>query len=190
MAHLFDVFRQAVTAVRPIIALVCAAVILLFIKQYTEFTDRIRPRPMQVSESRAAGQYDVRITCTFEARGNAFGRPALRVKFRDRVLIERTEAVAAGELVEVQDVPDVQVGWNEFLIEVTPAEDGSVAADSAFSLDNTAVAEAPTIARAVNIQIRRDDLIMAERVIWSSRSGPFGELVRIGVDQTANEHEH
>ncbi len=178
---------------RPIIALVIAALIIGFVHQYTQFTERIRPRPVQFFEQKAAGVYDIRVICTFDAAGTDFGSPALSIKFRGQVLVEVPDRVAAGQVVEATDVPDIKVGPNEFLVQVTPRETGQQASsDSPFSLDTpvtTGVEDPGGIARAVRLEIRRDGVTVAQRNIWSSAPGPFGELVRLEVAGPTGEDD-
>ena len=176
---------------RPFFAILFAILIIAFIYQYTQFTNRIRPKPLQISERQASGTYDVRIVCTFDAEGDVFGIPrraALSVAFRDRVLLERDEFIAAGQVIEVKDVPDIKVGWNDFSIQVNPKQSGAQASDDAFSLDSPGAADqSAAIARAVRVEIRRSGVVVAEQVIWSSAPGPFGELVRIEVSESVDD---
>ncbi len=175
--------------IRPVLAVLIAASILLFVWQYAEFTDRIRPAPVRIVEDAAAGQFDVRVVCTFDCAGNDFGSPALRVRFRDRVLMERQESVAAGEVITVRNVPDVKQGFNDFLVQATPLETAG-AATGAFSLEAPAPGSRgeTAIARAVRVEILQDGFVVADELLWSGSSGPFGELVRIQVGGAGHSH--
>ncbi|MGI9517205.1 MAG: hypothetical protein ACR2NP_09175 [Pirellulaceae bacterium] len=176
--------------IRPVLAALIAASILLFVWQYAKFTDRIRPEPVQIIEDAAAGQYDVRVVCTCDCAGNAFGSPALRVRFRDRVLIERVDKLAAGEVLLIRDVPDVKLGFNDFLVHVTPAETAGSGATGAFSVEAPAAESSVQtwVARAVRVEILRDGFTVADELLWSATPGPFGELVRINVGGAVHTH--
>lgn len=169
--------------IRPVLAFIIAAVIILFVWQYTQFVDRIRPEPIQITRQQSSGKFDLRVITTFAAVGNDFGSPALSVKFRGRMLIERFESIVAGHVVEVRDVEGIVVGPNEFLVQVTPVEELTDTNSGAFSLDSPTsdAQENESIARAVRVEILRDGAIVESQLIWSSSQGPFGELVRIDV---------
>lgn len=175
--------------IRPILAVLIAAFILLFVWQYAAFTDRIRPEPLQVVETAAAGQYDIRVNCTFPCQGNAFGSPAISVRFRDRVLDEVTDPFPAGKTLIIEDVPDIKQGWNDFLVEVTPVESLDGQASSAFQLDAAEGDDLENpIARAIRVQVLHDGNVIASELVWSDGSGPFGELVRIQVARPDHPH--
>ena len=176
--------------IRTVMAAVIAASIILFVWQYAAFTDRIRPEPIQIIEMSAQGQYDVRVVCTFDCLGNAFGSPAIVIKFRDQVVAERKEHLAAGEVLLVKNVSDIKQGLNDFLIQVTPAEGTAVAPGGAFSLNPPSGESVPsTVARAVNVEILHNGNRIAGDLFWSSVSGPFGQLVKIRVDKEEHEHQ-
>ena len=83
--------------IRTSLAVILAAAILLCVWRYAEFTDQIKPVPVQFVETAAGGNYSLRVMCTFPCAGNAFGFPAVKVGFRDRILLERQGHVSAGK---------------------------------------------------------------------------------------------
>ncbi len=176
--------------IRPIMAVVIATAIILFVWQYAAFIDRIRPEPIQIVEVEAQGRYDVRVVCTFDCQGNDFGLPAIKVQFRDRILIERKDLVPASQVVTIEGVPDVKQGLNDFHVQVTPVEDADsgTADGGAFSLEPQKQTSAASIARAVRVEILHEGHLIASELIWSNSSGPFGELVKIQVEKDGHRH--
>lgn len=190
---------------RPILAFIIATSIILFVWWYADFTDRIRPEPIKVVETDAGGRYDVRISCTFDCEGTAFGS-SLKVMFRDRVLYDaKTQFIPAGKTITVRDVPDIKVGKNEFFVYAQPKEvigefgaESSEAAGGAFSLDGPPAdnpqqskpteASINDVARALRIEILHDGYSIADEQFWASRRGPLGEPVRIQVGDDSHEH--
>lgn len=165
--------------IRPVLALVIAALLIVFVDQYARFTDRIRPEPMSFTEKAATGEYVVTIVSTCDLQGNDFGSDAISVQFRDKVLVSDPGPIAAGQVIEISDVQDIKVGLNEFLILATPMESEL---SSAFSLD-PAEDKNSSIARAVKIEITRDGTLLGNAIVWSNQHGPFSELLRIQVDE-------
>ena len=176
---------------RALLAVVISALIVVFVWQYASFTDRIKPEPVQIVEQVASGKYEIRIVCTFACAGNEFGIPAVRVAFRDQVLLERNEPLPAGQEVQIQDVGQVKQGMNDIHVQVNPAGAEAAAVGGAFSLEDPASrppdAESDSIARAVRVAILRDGYEVAEQVIWSAAPGPFGELIPFRIDLN---HDH
>ena len=124
--------------IRPILAILITSSILLFVWQYAAFIERNRPAPIEIQETSAAGRFDVKVVCTCDCQGNAFGNSAIKIEFRDRVLEDRTELTVAGHEILIEDVADVVVGLNDFNVQVTPVENSSTASGGAFSLEGPA----------------------------------------------------
>lgn len=174
---------------RTILAFVLSLTIGMLVWGYAVFIEQIRPVTSQVVERDAGGQYRVKVVCTFDCQGNAFGMPAVKVSFRDQVLLETTELVPSGTPLVVEDVSQVKQGLNDFLIQCTPVETSGSNSGGAFSLkprDNRSDGE---IARAVRVLILRDGYEIARQVIWSDQTGPISELVRIEVLAELDEED-
>ena len=183
---------------RPILALIIAASIIVLVWQYASFTERIRLQPIQLVEQGAKGRYDVRVSCTFDCQGDAFAS-SMKIQFRDRVLTEKkTELVAAGQVVTIRGVPDVKVGKNEFFVKLQPVktigDDRSAPANPAFSLDRSSETKSEKttvvapVARAVKVEILRDGYAIASKVYWSDLRGPIGESIMVEVGKDTHGH--
>ena len=165
--------------------------ILLFVQQYAAFTERIRPQPVVVQEADASGIYSLRVVTTFDCEGSAFGNPALSIQFRDQPLVTLSETLAAGDVVEVLEVPDVKIGYNDFLFQFCPKETAASPAPGAFQLDVPAPGDrdsetdvpvrSQSILRAAKIEIMQDGRVVGSELIAVERTGPFSELLRIQV---------
>lgn len=176
--------------IRPVLAILIATSIMVFVWQYASFVERTRPEPVNIVEFAAEGQYDVHIVCTFDCEGNAFGFPAAKVLFRGRDLLELEpgERIVAGQKIAIRDVPDIKQGLNDFHVQVTPAETDSTPG-GAFSLRRpTEPAGKTSVARAVRVVVLHNGYEIASEMIWSAAAGPFGELVSIDVPRASHRH--
>ena len=127
--------------IRPILAVLITTSILLFVWQYAAFIERNRPAPIEIQVTSGAGRFDVKVVCTCDCQGNAYGNSAIKIEFRDRVLEDRTELTVAGQEILIVDVADIVVGLNDFNVQVTPVENSSTASGGgAFSLEGPAEA--------------------------------------------------
>ena len=167
--------------IRTLLAVVLAALIVGFVWSYAFFTDQIKPLPTQVAELDSSGRYDINVVCTFDIQGNSFGFPAIKVAFRDNVLLESNELMAAGVPVKIENVTDIKQGLNDFLIQVTPVETGSQSSGGAFGLDSPTQTPQSEIARSFRVSIIRDGNEMAHELVWADQKGPISKLVRIDV---------
>lgn len=166
---------------RTFLAFAFSIAIGMMVWGYAVFIEQIRPEPNQMVEQAANGKYDIKVVCTFDCQGNDFGMPAVKVSFRDQVLLETADFIASGTPLLVEDVLQVKLGNNDFLIQCTPVETSGVTSGGAFSLKPPGTRSNAEIARAVQVVILRDDYEIAKQIIWSDQIGPVSELVRIEV---------
>ena len=167
--------------IRTLMAVVLAVLIVGFVWSYAFFTNQIKPVPTQVAEWDADGSYDINVVSTFDVQGNRFGFPAIKVAFRDQVLLESNALIAAGVPVTIENVADIKKGLNDFLVQVTPVETSSQSSGGAFSLEASTQTPQSEIARAFRVSILRDGYEIAHEVVWADQKGPISELVRINV---------
>jgi hypothetical protein len=130
-----------------------------------------------VEEAAAAGVFSAEITLTFDAAPDEFALEPIALVFKqqDRVLLERTEKVAAGEPIVIDHLPGIIAGRNEFYFECIPSP-----------------ADQP-LARAVRVRLLRDGAEVADATLWA----PAGQTPRgrITLDVPAAQaskdpHEH
>ena len=164
---------------RTILAFTFSIAIGMLVWGYAVFIEQIRPPASQVVEREATGRYDIKVVCTFDCKGNDFGMAAVKVAFRDQVLLETADLIASGTPLVVEDVLQVKQGVNDFLIQCTPVETSGINSGGAFSLEPRDTRTDVEVARAVRVIILRDGYEIARQVIWSDQTGPISELVRI-----------
>ena len=170
--------------------------IIVMVQQYSLFTERIRPEPIEIIEEAATGRYALRVITTFDCQGNDFGAAALSVQFRDQTLLKEPGPIHAGQIVQIHDLENVKIGYNEFLVQFCPVEPESNGLSDAFRLDTvtrptedaTQEADSPslssgerTISRAAKIEVWCDNRVVGRELVWAEQSGPFSKLVRIEV---------
>jgi len=175
--------------IRPIMALLIATSLILFVWQYAAFTERIRPQPMQITEQNSTGRYDIKMVCTFDCQGNDFGFAAAKIQFRGKTLLERQDNLPAGQPLIAKDVTEIKIGRNDFHVQVTPVETATGAAPGgAFALQDAAESREPAaIARSIRVEILKDGYLIASEQIWSDQPGPFGDLVMIKVPNPVSD---
>jgi hypothetical protein len=139
---------------RPFLALIISAGILLGVHSYLRFAQSLRGQHHAdaASESVAAsGKYSAEITLTFDAQADEFALEptSLVLKKQNQVLLQRAELVPAGTPLVVENIAGIVEGENEFYFACVPKEDGRA------------------IARAVRIRILRDGVPVADKTLWA-----------------------
>lgn len=163
---------------RPIIALALSAGILLGVKVYLEFAASARGGRVGVvvPETAAHGKFSVEITLTFDAQADDFSlEPVAAVlRLQDKTLLRREGLIPAGESLQIDDVPGLVEGVNEFYFECTPKDDGR------------------QIARAVRLRVKRDDVVVADQTLWADAGQtPRGVIsMDVPVTPSAKAHDH
>jgi hypothetical protein len=146
---------------RPLLALIVAGAILGGLQLYMRTRPQPAGRQAGVAEHMAEGHFSVELTLTFDAGPDAFAvdladAAALLVRLRGREILRRSEAIAAGQQLRVDDVAGVVSGHNEFYVQATPRD--AVAA----------------VSRAVRVRILRDGHPIADQTLWAEP----GEVVQ------------
>jgi len=185
---------------RPLLVLLMATAVWGSLTLFQKFQASL-PKPEAVENVRAAAQsvYEIEITLTFDAHGDAFSPLALRVSLDgvDEPLFESNTVVRAGVPVLISPVVGIKVGVNELLIEV-----GSGAVDgAAFAVlggtDEPAARDAPLhqIARAIRVQVMANEEVIVDQTLWSEPGNTISGLIVIDVPEntaasvTPAEHE-
>ena len=134
---------------RPIIALVIAAAIILGVQGYISATAHTGGTATKVTFVEAEGKFVVELLLTFDAGPDEFAleadnAPSVVLSLAGKELLRRSEVVKAGETI-VLDAPGVVEGTNEFLLVSSPVEDD------------------PDAVRAARIRVlKNDDLVVEE----------------------------
>lgn len=148
---------------RPLLALLLSAAILLGVRSYLQFAESLRGGPpVVVEETAASGTFSVEVTLTFDAQADDFSLEPVSLVLRrhGQTLLKREGLVPAGEPLVVPDVPGVVEGRNEFYFECVPRDDGSL------------------LARAVRVRVLRDDVPVADETLWAAPGHtPRGTIV-------------
>ncbi len=163
---------------RPLLALLLSAAILLGVRAYLQFAVSLRrPVVSVVEEAAATGIFSAEITLTFAAAPDEFSLEPVSLVFKqqDRVLLERRDLVRAGEPLVIDNLSGIVAGRNEFYFECIPSP-----------------SEQP-LARAVRVRLLRDGVEVADTTLWA----PPGQTPRgrITLDvpaasATKDHHDH
>jgi hypothetical protein len=147
---------------RPILAIVISAGILLGVHSYLRLAQSLRGKPAAEEESAASGKYSADITLTFDAQADEFALEPVSLFFKrqDQVLLKREGFIPAGEPLAVENIPGIVEGENEFYFECVPKEDGK------------------QLARAVRVRLFHDGAPVAEQTLWAEPGMvPHGAVV-------------
>ena len=139
---------------RPVIAIVLSAAILLGVQGYLRFAESLRAQNAVVAEvTTAAGIFSADITLTFAAEADSFSvePTSLLLRQRDQVLLKKEGLVLAGEPLVVSPIENIVEGTNEFYFECIPREQSTEPSDNQRPLS-----------RAVRVRIFRDGQLLAE----------------------------
>ncbi|MBP87709.1 MAG: hypothetical protein CMJ64_13465 [Planctomycetaceae bacterium] len=161
---------------RPLAAILIAAVTLGTVKAYTLF-ERSLPAPVVIANAldRAAGKFSVEVALTFDAAPDDFALEPLSVliQLQGSELFRSQERLPAGQAIVLEDVEGVVEGVNSFFIKIAPAE-------SDF-----------TSQRAVRVRVLRDGVAISENTLWSEPGAAVKGIVKIDVKHaSAGPHPH
>ena len=197
---------------RVLIAVLFSVLVLGGIGAYIRFADSITPRPPDLSEPAARGEYAMDVTLTFDAKVSLFSAVepfSLQIRFRDRVLYESQETIKAGTPMRIENIPDVKAGNNEFWVYASPGDfagdensfEGFDGADvNAFQgfeetgdadtaqADAALPAEQIMLDRAIRLRIFRDSdpVPIAEKTLWSDQNGAVQGAIDLFVEPPAS----
>lgn len=157
---------------RPLIALLGSAAILLGVHFYLRFAESLRVQArVETAQTPAAGIFSARITLTFDAAADEFSLEptSLILRQQSRELLRRDEPVSAGEPIVIDNIAGINEGQNEFYFECVPRNDGK------------------SIARAVRLELLRDGVVVADTTLWAAP----GQVPRgkIALDVPASRKE-
>src|SRR5688500_12015744 len=108
---------------RPLLALLLAALILGLVQAYMVFQASVTPPPIEHVTPRAAGKFSLDITLTFNAAGDDFTPESLLVTLAGKELLRRTDRIPAGTPIRTDDAPGLAVGKNEFFVQAGAGDD-------------------------------------------------------------------
>ncbi len=161
---------------RPLIALLLSAGILLGVRMYLNLASSLRggAKVVTVDQTAAEGQYSVDVTLTFDAQADEFALEpvSLVLRHQDKTLLERKELVPAGEPLVVDDVAGLVEGRNEFYFACIPRAEGG------------------QVARAVRIRVLRDGAVVVDQTLWAEAGQtPRGRIV-LDIPPAKREQAH
>ncbi|MCH2181722.1 MAG: hypothetical protein MK108_06925 [Mariniblastus sp.] len=150
--------------------LVFAALIplILFggVAAYVEFTDRVRPEPVNLETRLDDQAWSVRLYPTAQLEGDAdFDEPSLRVQFHGQPVFADSEPVAAGREIRIDPLQGVRAEQNSLFVQAT------------FSATDSADEKSAQPA-ALRVQVFRGPQQRAERTFWKAegRASISGEI--------------
>ena len=170
---------------RPIIAIVLSAAILLGVHGYLRFAESVRAQHAVAADATtAAGIFSADITLTFAAEADSFSvePTSLLLRQREQVLFKREGLVPAGEPLVVSPIENIVEGANEFYFECIPREEKAEATENQRPLS-----------RAVRVRIFRDGQLLAENTFWSEPGIVPRGVIRVEVprqESAAPSHDH
>lgn len=161
---------------RPLIALVGSALILLGVHFYLRFAASLRHQPAAVvTDTAATGVYSADITLTFDAQADEFSLEPISLVFRHQTkeLLKRTDLVAAGDPLMIRNIDGIIEGPNEFYLEVVPRDDGK------------------QLAKATRVRLFRDGVVVADTTLWSEPGQvPRGRITLEVTPAQEGSHDH
>lgn len=165
---------------RPLAAVAIWVVLIGGLAFYTYVREEPAPAISdEVEEVR--GQFSLRVTATFVQEPDPFALrvddrhpPSLLVRINGREVVRRTETIAAGAPIVVEQVKGFLEGGNEFYLESNPP---------------LALAGLP---QAVRVEVFQNRQLILERCIWAEPgwkvAATFG--IRIAPSRELEKHRH
>jgi hypothetical protein len=154
---------------RPLSALLLAAIVLGSVAIFFRLQGETNAPAAAPNLQSAAGQFDIEITLTFDAGPDDFAlsasdAPSITVEFRGNELLRRTDTVAAGSALLIEDVAGITVGENSIYVRCSPKD-----------LDQV-------VSRAIRVRVFCDGVEVAEQTLWSTPGSPVEGLVRLLIE--------
>ncbi len=150
--------------------LVFAALIplILFggVAAYVEFTDRVRPEPLNLETRLDDQPWSVRLYPTAQLEGDTdFDEPSLRVQFQGQPIFADRTPIAAGREIRIDPLQGVRAEQNSLFVQAT------------FSARDSAGQKSAQPA-ALRVQVFRGGQQRAERTFWKAedRASISGEI--------------
>ncbi len=151
--------------IRPILAVSISAMLLFGTFFYVEFANKVRVPAAEIEpEVLSSGEFRATVRRTFDCQGNRdFDVEAMLVRFHGDVIFQRDDRLAANEPVELGPLEKVVTGQNTLFVSATPAE-----VDDLFTGFDDANPNNTMPARAIRIQVFRDNEPVADRTLWQA----------------------
>lgn len=157
---------------RILLSLLIAFCLLYGTNLYTQFADRVHANAVTWEPAYSAGKYVIEIDRSFDCvPDDLFEEPALSVRFRGKEIYRSEERLSANEIVRIEDVQNVEINQNDFLV--------TAGLDS--GLEGLA---------AMRIRVFRDNAKIQETTIADTGDlGSISGAVSFFVDEATHEHE-
>lgn len=132
-------------------------------------------------QAHASGLYRLDITSTFTAKPDPFAlniendnsSSAVVIQLGGHDIFNTNESIEAGRAITITPLPDLQIGKNEFYIEINPPLDQ---------------------AQAVRIRLFQDDRLIQQKSFWSEPGerlvGTFTVDISEHATQEDSDHDH
>ena len=135
---------------RLVLAALIPLVLFGGIAAYVEFTERVRPEPVDVTARLDDQPWSVRLYPTAELAGDAdFDEPSLSVQFHGQPVFSELAPVAAGREIRIDPLTGVRAEQNRLFVQATFSSESS--------------SDAPA---ALRVQIFRGPQRRAEQTFW------------------------
>jgi hypothetical protein len=163
---------------RILIASALAALILVGTQLYLATNKTQTIERVEQVETEAAGAFSIELVPMFDAGPDEFAldaenSPSILVELRGQQIFERSQPVASGETVIVENVTGLIAGDNELYLKA-----------------NSADGDADKV-RGLRVRVLRDGLMMAEQWLSCEPGAPVEGPVRVMLSPTLNdEHNH
>ena len=152
---------------RLILAALIPIVLFGGVASYVEFTERLRPTPIDFETQPDDSHWAVRLYTTADLEGDVdFDEPSLTVRFRGKRVLADFESVQAGKVIQIDPLEGVQSGQNSLFVHVN------------FSSNKESDGNATTQPAAIRVQVFRGDQLLSERTFWKpdGRRSISGEI--------------
>ena len=151
---------------RLILAALIPIVLFGGVASYVEFTERLKPTPIDFETQPDDSHWAVRLYTTADLEGDIdFDEPSLTVRFRGKRVLADFKSVPAGKVIQIDPLEGVQSGQNSLFVQAN------------FSSNKTD-GNATTQPAAIRVQVFRGDQLLSERTFWKpdGRRSISGEI--------------
>ena len=157
---------------RPILAILVAAIVGVGLSLFLRSQKPTDAAPL-LGSSVAEGDFGLAITLTFDAGPDPFAldadsAPSLTVEHHGKLLLRETESLPAGKPIRIDNVEGIVDGQNTFYVRCTAQN------EEAF------------VARAIRVEVLRDDQTIAEETLWSDPGKPVRGPVNVEVKRAVD----
>ena len=112
---------------RPILAILITAGLLIGTYSYISFANSVRHEPVQIHVDYASGDFSIKIERSFDCAGHPIfkSKESLKVLFKGEKVYGNTGTVPADEAVEIKKISGVEAGENEIFVSANMASASS-----------------------------------------------------------------